>query len=100
MGANSFLYETTPISIGGNKENDRVASPESVSIHLKLGTSLCFSGILSKADIFHDSLFALLGIERGLFLKEKLCSYGSKFFPQLKKVKPSGRAREYLGHSI
>ena len=37
MGANSFLYEKIPISMGGNNENDRVASPESVSIHLKHG---------------------------------------------------------------
>ena len=30
MGANSFLYEMTPIYLGANNENDRVASPESV----------------------------------------------------------------------
>ena len=35
-GANYFLYEVTPIYMGGNNENDRVASPESVSIHLKV----------------------------------------------------------------
>ena len=35
MGANSFFYETTPIYLGGNDENDRVASPESVPIHLQ-----------------------------------------------------------------
>ena len=33
--ANSFLYEMTSICTGGNNGNDRVASPESVSIHLK-----------------------------------------------------------------
>ena len=35
MGANSFRYEMTPIYMGGNNERDRVASPESVPIHLK-----------------------------------------------------------------
>ena len=38
MGANSFLYEMTPIIMGGNNENDRVASPESVPIHLNMAT--------------------------------------------------------------
>ena len=42
MGANSFLYEMTPICIGGNNENDRVASPESVPIHLKENFMACF----------------------------------------------------------
>ena len=36
MGANSFLYEMTPIYMGGNNENDRVACLESVPIHLKM----------------------------------------------------------------
>ena len=35
MGANSFLFEKTQIYIGGNNENDRVTSLESVPIHLK-----------------------------------------------------------------
>ena len=35
MGANSFLYEMTPIYMGGNNENDRVASLESVPIQHK-----------------------------------------------------------------
>ena len=34
MGADSFLYEMTPIYMGGNNENDRVAFPESIPIHL------------------------------------------------------------------
>ena len=34
MGANSFLYEMTPISVGGNNENESVAYPESLSMHL------------------------------------------------------------------
>ena len=29
VGADSFLYEMTPVSIKANYENDRVASPES-----------------------------------------------------------------------
>ena len=29
MGANSFLYEMIPIYVGGNNENDRLASLES-----------------------------------------------------------------------
>ena len=33
-GANSFLYEMTPIYMGGNNENDEVASPESVTVTL------------------------------------------------------------------
>ena len=36
MGTNSFLYEMTPIYVGDNNENDRVASPESVHIHFNL----------------------------------------------------------------
>ena len=35
MGANSVHYGITPIYMGGNNKNDRVASPESISIHLK-----------------------------------------------------------------
>ena len=34
MGANSFLNEMTPIYMGGNIENDRVVSIESIPIHL------------------------------------------------------------------
>ena len=34
MGANSIHYEMTSNYIGDNNENDRVASPESVPIHL------------------------------------------------------------------
>ena len=34
MGANPFLYEMTPIEMGSNNENYRIASPESVPIHL------------------------------------------------------------------
>ena len=29
MGTNSFVYEMVPIYMGGNNENERVASPES-----------------------------------------------------------------------
>ena len=36
MGANSFLHEMTPIYMGGHNENGRVASLESVPIHLKV----------------------------------------------------------------
>ena len=36
MAANSFLFEMVPIYMGGNNENDRVTSPESVSIHLNV----------------------------------------------------------------
>ena len=36
MGGNlSFLYEMTPLYMRGNDENERVASPESVSSYLK-----------------------------------------------------------------
>ena len=35
MGINSFLNEMTTIYMGGNSENDRVASPVTVPIHLK-----------------------------------------------------------------
>ena len=34
VGANSCPYKMTPFYMGGNNDNDRVASPESVSIHL------------------------------------------------------------------
>ena len=39
MGANSIIYQMTPIYMGGNNENDRVAPPESVPIHLNLRIS-------------------------------------------------------------
>ena len=42
MGANSFLYEMTPIYKRGNNENDRVASPESVHIHLNMNGHTSF----------------------------------------------------------
>ena len=35
MGANSFLSELTLNEMGGKNEIERVASPESVSIHFK-----------------------------------------------------------------
>ena len=35
MGTNSILYKMNPTFMGGNNENDRDASPESVLIHLK-----------------------------------------------------------------
>ena len=34
VGANSCPYKMTPFYMGGNYDNDRVGSPESVSIHL------------------------------------------------------------------
>ena len=37
MGANSFFYEMNPSFMRGNNENDRVASPESITVHLKPG---------------------------------------------------------------
>ena len=41
IGANSFLYEKNPIIyMEGNNENDRVASPESVPMHLKITSEL------------------------------------------------------------
>ena len=40
MRANSSLYEMTPISMGGNNENDRVTSAEGVPIHLNAGKVL------------------------------------------------------------
>ena len=33
LGENSFLYEMTAIYMGGNSENDRVASPKSEPIY-------------------------------------------------------------------
>ena len=35
VGENSYLYGKNPIYMGGNNENDRVTSPESVPIQLK-----------------------------------------------------------------
>ena len=35
MGANSFLYEMTSIYMGGNNGNEKIASSESIPIHLK-----------------------------------------------------------------
>ena len=36
MGASSFLHELTPIYMGGNNENDRVASPKVYPYSLRL----------------------------------------------------------------
>ena len=36
MGANSFLFEMSPIYMGGYNENDSVGSPESVHIQLNI----------------------------------------------------------------
>ena len=47
MGA-TFLYEMTPIYMQGNKENDGVASPEGVPIHLKF-FQFSFVKLLSSA---------------------------------------------------
>ena len=57
--------------------------------HLKklrcMGSSPSFPTMFSKGDNFHDFLFAYLEGEvfpkRGLLLKERIGSDGSKFFP-------------------
>ena len=36
VGANSFLYEMTPIYIGGSNENDRVTFPEYIFTHFNI----------------------------------------------------------------
>ena len=41
MEANSFLLELTLTEMGGKNINDRVASPESVPIHLKVNDNSC-----------------------------------------------------------
>ena len=65
MGANSFLYEMTPSYMGGNSDNDRVASPECVPIHLmEYGYTFIFcflSAIFIKGNNFCVFLFAFLG---------------------------------------
>ena len=38
MGANSCLYEITPVYMGGEDVNYRVVSPESIPLHLKRTT--------------------------------------------------------------
>ena len=53
MGANSCLYEMTPIYMAGNYENDRVASPESVTVYLKV---FRYSIKFSKENTFYDFL--------------------------------------------
>ena len=53
-GANSFLLELTPNEMGGKKsKNRRVASPESIPIHLKLQLLLLEQQDLSQGQ---DSL--------------------------------------------
>ena len=47
MGANSFLYEMTPIYMGGNNENDRDFFPKSVSIYLMLNRYIFKDSTLS-----------------------------------------------------
>ena len=42
LGANSFLYELTPFGNGGKNQNDRVASPESVTLYLKVNLDCLF----------------------------------------------------------
>ena len=41
MGANSVFQELTPNEMGGKNDNKRVASPESVHIHLKNRHETC-----------------------------------------------------------
>ena len=54
MGANFILYEMTPIYIGDNNVNERVASPVSVPIHIKailiLGRHTAFIQRLLNVD--------------------------------------------------
>ena len=50
-----------------------------------MGTPPSFFPIFSKGDNFHDFLFAYLEDKvfpkRGLLIKERICSNGSRFFP-------------------
>ena len=57
MGANSFLYEMTSIYMGCNNENDRVASPENVPIHLKAGPYFFTCGLGHMTDISLKDVF-------------------------------------------
>ena len=43
MEAKSFFYEMTPIYMGGSNGNDKVVSPESVPMHLKVLTTALFA---------------------------------------------------------
>ena len=64
MGADCFLYEMTPIYMGGSNEDDRVASSESVPIHfnsntvkiLKFGTPQTIAIIVLKIEKFDVTL--------------------------------------------
>ena len=54
MGANSFFYEMTPIYMGGNNENDRVASPESVPFHLNVNGYTLSGAATLPFRLFHS----------------------------------------------
>ena len=73
MAANSFLFEMVPIYMGGNNENDRVTSPESVSIYLNVNWY-----------IFQESFSAIV-FQWGSKL-ERICSSTSKLL--LLRVRP------------
>ena len=60
MAANSFLYVMTPIYMGATNANDRVASPESVSTHLKLLTSTVAPDITAALEQSDQGLQCLL----------------------------------------
>ena len=71
MGANSFLFEMTRIFMGGNNKNDKVASPESVPIHLYsiciFGTHLCCI-VKSNCSILRHNYGKYLGVPVFRFL--------------------------------
>ena len=70
MGAHSFLIEMTPISMRGNNENDRVASLESVPIHLNEQSKCCVCYRDIKASQFISELEK--GKKLAQFMMQKL----------------------------
>ena len=72
-GANSFLSELTPVDKGGKTKNGRVASPESVPIHLKMcGYTIMES---SSTHLFLQPISMWVQL-----VKERICTFRSKFF--------------------
>ena len=74
-----FCYELMPIYMGGNNENDTVASPESVPIYLN------FWGIRNNADPVYivTQTICIRGVNTTLsesYLKKRLLTKGSSSF--------------------
>ena len=82
MGVNSFLYEMAPISMGYKNENDRVAFPDNVLIHLKTSSSFCnaflYNTALRMCTYKYFTLLFLLLLRMYKFSRLNLAQFRNK----------------------